>query len=128
MIGKAQPPPLVPATKDCKAEHKVERILYAENNKQGRGRHREVLIKWTGYADPTWEPRENFKDIIAIDKFKARFGSDDLMGEDNAGAMIGPRKSPRGRGSHLLSLGTASLEWLLRKGALAMNRGTRGGG
>ena len=128
VVGNAQPLPLVPATEDREAEHKVERILCAENNKRGRGRRREVLVKWTGYADPTWEPRENFEDTIALDKFKARFGSDDSVGEDNAGAMIGPRKSPRGRGSHLLSLGTASLEWLLRKGALAMNRGTGGGG
>ena len=66
--------------------------------------------------------------MIALDKFEARFSSDDLVGEDNAGAMIGPRKSPYGRGSYLLSLGTASLEWLLRKGALAINRGTGGGG
>jgi hypothetical protein len=119
VVENAQPPPLVPATEDREAEHEVERILRAEHNKRGRGKRREVLVKWTGYTDCTWEPRANFEDTAALDDFEARYGSNDGVGEENAGARIGPRRDPRGRNARLLTLGTASLDWLRREGTLS---------
>lgn len=34
----------------------------------------------------------NFEDTVAMDEFKARYGLGDGIGEDNAGAMIGPNR------------------------------------
>ena len=33
-----------------------------------------VLVKWVGYARPTWEPLGNFTETAALDKFKAIHG------------------------------------------------------
>jgi Chromo (CHRromatin Organisation MOdifier) domain len=79
---------------------------------------REVLVKWTGYTDCTWEPRANLEHTVALDEFKTRYGSGDGVGEEVAGAMIGPRRKPRGRNARLLMLGAASWEWLRREGTL----------
>jgi hypothetical protein len=119
VVEDAQPPPLIPATEDREAEHEVERILRAENKKRGRGTRREVLVKWTGYTACTWEPRVNFEDTVALDKFEARYGTGDGVGEEDAGAMIGPKRRPKRRNAHLLTLGAASWEWLHREGALS---------
>jgi len=35
----------------------VEKVLRFRQGKKGE----EVLIKWTGYKKPTWEPVENFE-------------------------------------------------------------------
>jgi hypothetical protein len=118
VMENAQPPPLIPATEDREAEYEVERVLRAESNKRGRGKRREVLVKWTGYTDCMWEPRTNLENTAALDEFEARYGPDDGVGEENAGAMVGPRRGPRGRNAHLLMLGTASFDWLRREGAL----------
>ena len=45
LVGDSQPLPLIPATEDYKAEHKVERIFCAENKKRGRGIYCKVLVK-----------------------------------------------------------------------------------
>jgi len=49
-----QPPAIVPNKGD--PEYGVEKILRARTRKIGRGSRREALVKWTGYAQPTWEP------------------------------------------------------------------------
>lgn len=36
---------------------------------------REVYVKWTGYYQPSWEPLENFEDIVAPDVYKSRYRS-----------------------------------------------------
>jgi hypothetical protein len=36
----------------------------------GRGFRHEYLVKWTGYARPSWEPAENFAETIALDDFE----------------------------------------------------------
>jgi predicted aspartyl protease len=60
-----QPPPqLVQGD----VEYEVERIL---KEKTVRG-HRKLLVKWTGYARPTWEPADAFLDTIALDAWEAR--------------------------------------------------------
>ena len=52
-------------------EYSIEEILYARQKKKGKGR--QILIKWSGYHDLTWEPLEEFTDTIAIDDFELRY-------------------------------------------------------
>jgi len=33
-----------------------------------------LLVKWTGYSQPTWEPLNNFLDTAALDEFEAQHG------------------------------------------------------
>ena len=63
----AQPPPQLVQSD---IEYEVERIL---QEKTVRG-HRKLLVKWTGYARPTWEPADAFLDTIALDAWEARTG------------------------------------------------------
>ena len=119
LVGDSQPPPLIPATEDHKAEYKVERILRAENKKRGRGTRREVLVKWTRYTACTWEPRVNLEDIVALDEFKAIYSLGDGVGEEDAGAMIGRNREHKGRNARLFTLGAAGWECLCREEILS---------
>jgi hypothetical protein len=92
-IHDAQPPAVVPQTDENDAEYTVERILRAEKRKIGRGWQRRLLVKWKGWAEPTWQPRENFTDVTDLDRFEREFGTGDSVGEDNVGAYTGPRKN-----------------------------------
>jgi hypothetical protein len=64
----AQPPAVI--TEEGDIEYGVERILQARTRRVSRGTRRELLVKWAGYAEPTWEPYANLKDIIALDIFE----------------------------------------------------------
>ncbi|GAB7336928.1 hypothetical protein MBLNU13_g01770t1 [Cladosporium sp. NU13] len=55
-------------------EYLVEEILCARTKKRGRGQRREVLVKWAGYREPTWEPVEELSDNAAIDAFEEKYG------------------------------------------------------
>jgi hypothetical protein len=48
--------------------------------KRGRGRggplRREFLVRWTGYAEPTWEPMDAVQDTVALDDYEAETGKD----------------------------------------------------
>jgi hypothetical protein len=87
----AQPPPLIPQTEEHEEEYKVERILRAERKRVGRGFRREVLVKWHGYAEPTWEPRNELQNNTALDEFEDQYGKGDNVGEE-AGSHSGPRR------------------------------------
>jgi len=52
----------------------VERILKARTRKVGRGERQEVLVKWSGYTKPTWEPLASLNDTAAMDAFEAQRG------------------------------------------------------
>jgi hypothetical protein len=52
----------------------VEEILRARTRKIGRGSRREVLVKWTGYIRPTWEPLSSLEDTVVLDTFEKRYG------------------------------------------------------
>lgn len=108
----AQPPPLVPQTENDDEKYEVECILRAERKRVGRGWVRKVLVKWVGWRDPTWEPRENLKGVTAFNQFEAEFGKGDNVGEE-AGAHTGPRKSKRTRRTVVQALEAAS-EWRRR--------------
>lgn len=64
----AQPPGLL--TSDGEVEYGVEQILKCRNKKVGRGIRKEVLVKWKGYARPTWHPWDDFEDTVALDLFE----------------------------------------------------------
>ena len=67
IVTEPQPPAIVT---DVGEEFEVEKILQARTRKIGRGSRREVLVKWTGYARPTWEPLSNLDDTAAFDTFE----------------------------------------------------------
>ena len=50
-------------------EYAVEAIL---NEKVGRGQAKKLLVKWKGYATPTWEPYEEFEETVAYDAWTKR--------------------------------------------------------
>jgi hypothetical protein len=71
IIAEAQPPAII--SEDGEEEYEVEEILRARTRKIGRGSRREVLVKWTGYARPTWEPLSSLEDTAALDTFEKRY-------------------------------------------------------
>jgi hypothetical protein len=70
---KFQPPPIVTELGD--EEYGVEKILRAKTRGYGRGSRREVLVKWLGYARPSWHPLSDFEETAALDAFEALYGS-----------------------------------------------------
>ena len=69
----AQPPAII--SDEGHPEWEVEEILRARSRKYGRGKQRQVHVKWKGYALPTWEPLRAMEDTVALDKFERRWGN-----------------------------------------------------
>jgi hypothetical protein len=65
-----------PIQVDGENEYSVEAILDHRTARRGRGAREELLVKWTGYAQPTWEPRVNFEDTVALDAYEASIGEE----------------------------------------------------
>ena len=86
----AQPPPIVVLDEMGveEPEYHVERILRATTKRRGRGSYRALLVKWVGYAKPTWEPLDNFRGVEALDSFERTYGS----AETNDGPTPAQRK------------------------------------
>jgi len=59
-----QPPPI--RNEDGDDMYDVESILCARWKRKGRGRIRQCLVKWVGYAQPTWEPLEALVNTVTI--------------------------------------------------------------
>ncbi|XP_044724247.1 Pol [Hirsutella rhossiliensis] len=55
-VDDAQPPPVQDESGTDLWD--VDEILCARWKKRGRGEFRQALVRWTGYAEPTWEPVE----------------------------------------------------------------------
>ncbi|RYP69568.1 hypothetical protein DL770_008216 [Monosporascus sp. CRB-9-2] len=69
--GDSQPAALIrDSHDDGEGEWRVEKILAMKKTRRGT----KLLVEWTGYAQPTWEPLRNFMDSEASDKFKAENG------------------------------------------------------
>ena len=62
--GDSRPPAIIV---DREEEWEVERIL----RKCIRGRQRQVLVKWKGYLNPTWEPTAVLANTEAYHVFEA---------------------------------------------------------
>ncbi len=65
----SQPQPQLVADSD---EYGVEAILQDRRKRRGRGWVKEYLVKWDGYARPTWEPASALEDAEALDVYEAR--------------------------------------------------------
>ena len=48
----------------------IERILQERTRRIGRGQRHEYLVKWTGYARPTWEPASALENTAALDDWE----------------------------------------------------------
>lgn len=72
VVDDSQPPPIVI---DNELEWEVEEILAARTRKVGRGHRREVLVKWVGFAEQTWERLDKLEDCTALDAFEERYGN-----------------------------------------------------
>jgi len=66
--GQVVPPPL-PVMVEGEEEWEVEEIL---DSRRTRGRL-QYLVKWRGFADPTWEPEENLVEVEAVDIYQRRY-------------------------------------------------------
>ena len=67
----AQPPAYVV---DDQEEYDVEEILRTTKVRRGRGHQYKVLVKWKGYARPTWEPLSALADTAALASYEAVHG------------------------------------------------------
>jgi hypothetical protein len=72
VVDDMQPPPILV---DEEPEWEVEEILQ-ERTKRGRGRggplRKQYLVKWTGYATPTWTDALNMEETAALDAYIAK--------------------------------------------------------
>ena len=87
----AQNPPVIDDLNE--KEYDVESILRARTIIRGRGFCRQALVKWTGWADLTWELVENVKDTIALEKFENIYGpieTSDGPQQPQFGNFVGP--------------------------------------
>jgi hypothetical protein len=72
-----QPPAIVPENDpDGEEEWQVEEILDSRKTKGTM----EVLVRWTGYAQLTWEPLSAFLEAEALDRYEAAHGK--ITGDD----------------------------------------------
>jgi hypothetical protein len=51
-------------------EYEIERILDEKHARRGRGVSRKLLVKWKGYARPTWEPRSALEETSALEAWE----------------------------------------------------------
>lgn len=68
-----QQPPVLETEGDI--DKGIDGILDCRIRRLGRGQIKEALVKWTGYARPTWHPLSDFENTIALDAYEARNGS-----------------------------------------------------
>ncbi|KAM4061338.1 reverse transcriptase (RNA-dependent DNA polymerase) [Hirsutella rhossiliensis] len=71
-LDDAQPPPVQDESGADLWD--VDEILCARWKKRGRGTFRQALVRWTGYAEPTWEPVEWLQGTIAMKAFEDKYG------------------------------------------------------
>jgi hypothetical protein len=60
-----QPPSIMVNSEE---EYMVEKILDECRRRYGRGHQLEYLVKWSGYAQPTWEAATALEEAQALDK------------------------------------------------------------
>jgi len=65
-----QPAAIVPDDEQEQEEWQVDEILKAKKTRRGT----KLLVKWTGYVRPTWEPLSAFLDTEALDRYEATNG------------------------------------------------------
>ena len=68
----SQPPPV---SVEGQNEYYVEEVLDTRERRVGRGKRMEALVRWRGYAEPSWEPLSAVEDCSALDSYEERFGT-----------------------------------------------------
>jgi Chromo (CHRromatin Organisation MOdifier) domain len=51
-------------------EFEIEKIMKEKVVRRGQGHQKQYLVKWRGYAKPTWEPAFTLEDTVAIDAYE----------------------------------------------------------
>jgi hypothetical protein len=87
---------LPPLFIDGEPEYIIEEIKRARLKRMSKGSRRKVLVRWKGYKEETWEPREEFLETEALAQFERKFGTGDGVGEEDSGPITGPK--PRRQG------------------------------
>jgi hypothetical protein len=72
--------PLAIISDDGEETFEVEAILDEWEVRRGWGRWQELLVKWTGYAEPTWEPADAMEEVAALDEFECLCGLESKEG------------------------------------------------
>ena len=85
-------PPAISSDDEGNPEWEIEEILRARTHKRGRGRLRQVLVKWKGYAQPTWEPLRAMENTLALIEFERRWGN----ARQNDGPIVTTRRRREG--------------------------------
>jgi hypothetical protein len=68
------PQPLAVRVEDGDEFWDVDEILCYRTRRVGRGTRREALVKWTGFAEPTWNHLENLQNTLGLRAFEERYG------------------------------------------------------
>ena len=71
IVDDSHPPPMLV---NGELEYEVEEIIDVRRKKIGRGYRDEALVKWTGWAEQTWQRLDDVRDCSALDAFERRFG------------------------------------------------------
>lgn len=71
-----QPPPIIPDDfeEGDDPSYLVEEIVRARTTGRGRGRFRQALVKWVGYAELSWEPVEYVEETEALERYEKKYG------------------------------------------------------
>jgi len=85
-------PPAISSDDEGNPEWEIEEILRARTHNRGRGQQRQVLVKWKGYAQPTWEPLRAMENTLALIEFERRWGD----ARYNDGPIITTRRRREG--------------------------------
>ncbi|KYK53946.1 hypothetical protein DCS_05895 [Drechmeria coniospora] len=72
-LTNTEPGPLLVEDEDGvpQEEYIVEEILAAKNAR-GQGKRRNVLVKWAGHDQPTWEPLENLQETKVLADYEQK--------------------------------------------------------
>jgi len=89
--GDNQPGPVLIESHE---EYYVDEILCARNKAGSKGKKREVLVKWSGHHEPTWEPLEALADTSALDDFEVKYG--EAQNHDGPKSIYEKKKKKRG--------------------------------
>ena len=68
----SQPGPVIVGNEE---EYEIEKILKDRIIRIGKGSRKQYLVKWTGYAEPTWEPADALEDTAALAAYEERGGN-----------------------------------------------------
>ena len=75
LVDDSQPAPVIV---DDENEWEIERIEKHRTKRRGRGQQLEYLVKWKGYARPTWKAASALKETEALDVYERSLKQNDI--------------------------------------------------